>query len=177
MSQEEPWHWHVRMRQALIQTFKDVNGDGWGYDPGNNAALVIDMVEEFEKMSGNGLQLQKRQVMPYGIEVYVTIGDVLTSLPEIFEAIYALLHEVREQFIAVIPILDNEALRYWFAIGSRTHGNIGEIIILRENLSHIDISSMEIDPKAIDDLLAWKKDMKEQMRDNNNTHCYLSSAP
>ena len=157
MGKERPWDWHVRMQEAVIQTFKDVNGDTWGYDPGNNAVLGIDMLEELEKMPEHGLRLLKRQVTSSGIEMYLSVEEALTSLPEIASAIHTLLYEVSEQFLIVIPYLDEEALRFWFATGSRTHGHTGAVIILREYLSHIDVSSMEIDPQAIDDALAWKK--------------------
>lgn len=160
MTKERPWDWHVRMREAIIQTFKVVNGDDWGHDPANNAVFGIDLLDELEKRPDAGLHLLKRQVMPSGLEMYLSIDETLTSLPAIADAVNVLLYEAREQFLIVIPYLDEEALRFWFATGSRTHGHIGEVIILREYLLHIDVSNMEIDPQIIDDALAWKKSEK-----------------
>ena len=110
----------------------------------DNLGLEADLVEEFDKIPAGGLQLQKRSVTPHGIEIQATVGDALTSLQEVTKAVYDLLYSVGENFFLLLPILDSAALRYWFVIGSATHGHIGEVIIQRESIPHVDLSVLDM---------------------------------
>jgi hypothetical protein len=89
-------------------------------------------------------ELQKRSVTLHGIEIQATVGDAITSLPEVTKAVYDLLYSVGENFFLLLPILDGEALRYWFVIGNATHGHIGEVIIQRESILQIDLSVLDM---------------------------------
>src|SRR5260370_35067076 len=47
---------------------------------------------------------------------------------------------LREELFLLLPLHDSETLKYWFVIGSASHGHIGEIIIRCENIAHMNLT-------------------------------------
>jgi hypothetical protein len=140
---EQQNNWPLRLQQALIKALEEACGSKWGYNVTNNWGLEADMVEEFDKMPVDRLSLVKREVTPEGIQMYVSVGSAITSLQEITNAVYQLLRAVGERFLVFLPMLDDEFLKYWFVVGTVTHGHIGEVIIPRGSVSHIDVSILD----------------------------------
>lgn len=139
---QEEYNWTLRLQQALQKTFEETFGSEWGYHISNNWGFEADIVEEFDKMPTGSLQLEKHSVTSQGVEIFATVGEAVTSLPDISRAVFHLLYAVGENIFVVLPMLDKEALIYWFVIGTTTHGHIGEVIIRREGIRHIDLSML-----------------------------------
>jgi len=137
-------NWALQLQQVLKTALESACGSDWGYHITNNWGLESDIVEAFDAMPIARLELQERSVTPHGIEIQATVGDTITSLPEVTKAVYDLLYSVGENFFLLLPILDSTALRYWFVIGSATHGHIGEVIIQRESIPQIDLSVLDM---------------------------------
>ncbi len=147
---EQTNNWPLRLQQALIKALEEACGGEWGYHITNNWRLEADLVEEFDKMPNESLRLLRRQVTSEGIQMYVSVGTTITSVQEITSAIYHLLRAVGEGFLVFLPMLDDDFLKYWFVIGTVTHGHIGEVMILRESIAHIDVS-------VLDTTVSWEQ--------------------
>ena len=133
----------VYLQEALSKTLEGCFESNWADDIQNNWGFVIDL-EAIAGMAQNDvLRVLDRSVDVKGIEIYVAISDAITSLAEITHAVYHLLSLAAESFLVILPKHDGEALRYWFATGTATHGHRGEIIIQRASMQHIDLSALD----------------------------------
>ena len=141
MQEDENWAQHLQ--QVLKIALANACGSDWGYNATNNWGLESDLVEAFDALPDATLQLQKRAITPHGLAIHTTIGLGLTSLSEVTQSIFDLLLTVREQVFLLLPLFDSQTIRYWFVIGSASHGHIGEIIIQRESMSHIDLTTLD----------------------------------
>ncbi|HLQ29046.1 MAG TPA: hypothetical protein VK140_07410 [Ktedonobacteraceae bacterium] len=137
---QEDENWALQLQQVLKTALESACGSDWGYHITNNWGLESDIVEAFDAMPIATLELQERSVTPHGLVIYATVGQGLTSLSEVTQAIFDLLSTVREELFLLLPLHDSETLKYWFVIGSASHGHIGEIIIRRESMPHIDLT-------------------------------------
>ncbi len=108
MTQEDLWPF--RLQRELLQALKNTSGVEWGYDEANNLGMEADFREAFDAMPGERLRLQHMEVTEKGIEIQVTVGAELTSLPEISKAMYELLYAVGENLFLVVLLLDDEAV-------------------------------------------------------------------
>lgn len=137
MSQEKDWS--LGLRATFEQALQEYFGSTWGYDAQENGAMVADIAAMLRMPSHHMLSITNSLVHAQGIELSMTVGGSIRSLSDLSKAVYDVLGAVGERLLVVLPIVDNVALRYWFVIGSKTHGHIGEIIIPRENMKHIDL--------------------------------------
>lgn len=137
MSQEKDWS--LGLRAAFEQALKEYFGSTWGYDIQEDGGMVADIAAMLRMPSHHMLSITKSLVHAQGIELSMTVGESIRSLSDLSKAVYDVLGAVGERLLVVLPICDNVALRYWFVIGSKTHGHIGEIIVPRENMKHIDL--------------------------------------
>lgn len=140
---QEDENWALHLQQVLKTALGSACGSGWGYHITNNWGLESDIVEAFDALPIATLELQERSVTPHGLVIYASVGQGLTSLPEVTQAIFDLLSPVREKLFLLLPLHDSKTLKYWFVIGSASHGHIGEIIIQRESMSHIDLTTLD----------------------------------
>ena len=136
--------WALNLQGALLKTLKECFGNTWGYDHQNNWGFVYDLEAMADMPDKTVLQIEERSVHAQGIEVRATVSKDIASISELTKAIHDLFTSVAESFLIILPLLDSEALRYWFATGSASHGHIGVVIIKREDIQHLDLSALEM---------------------------------
>jgi len=124
--------WSPGLRAAFEKALQEYFGSTWGYDIQENGAMVADRAAMLRMPGHHMLSITKSLVHAQGIELSMTVGDSIRSLSDLSKAVYDVLGAVGERLLVILPLFDNVALRYWFVIGSKTHGHIGEIIIPRE---------------------------------------------
>ncbi len=132
--------WASQLRDEIIQLLKRLGGADWGYNQQENWGFVSDILALADMPEYHKLRMKQRTIDAGGILIDAAVADEVTSFPEIRRAVCNLLSAEGEDLFIVLPFLDQESLRYWFVVGDRGHGHIGEIVIRREDLAHLDLS-------------------------------------
>ncbi len=131
------------LQEAVVKTVAQCCHDTWGYDIQDNGGFALDLRAIADMQNSHELHILYWSVTTNGVEIQVSVDDAVTSLAEVKHAVYRLLGLVAEEFLVILPRHSHEALRYWFMTGSATHGHLGEIIIQRQNVSHVDLSGLD----------------------------------
>ncbi len=133
-------NWTTRLQETILQTVEECFDSSWGRDIQNNWGFAIDLQAIIDAQGSNELHILDRLVSKNGIAITATVANANALLAEITHAVYQLLEQVAEGFLVIVPVQSADALRYWFMTGYATHGHIGEVIIQRKDIPHIDLS-------------------------------------
>lgn len=135
--------WSLLAQEKILEALRELNGPTWGYDRSENLGFVADLDALTSMSQYEHLKLQKKVISAQGIELQITPEKTISSLSALTEAIHLLLNALDEDLFILLPLLDTNALTYWFVVGTTTHGHIGQIVLQRTDLSHIDLSTMK----------------------------------
>ncbi len=134
--------WSSLLIASVIKTLQELGGSTWGYVIQENWGFVYDLEAAIENMADSSIQVLQRTVDDSGIKISATVGADITELTEVTQLVCNLLTPVGELLLVFLAIYDEEALRYWFVIGTPSHGHIGEIRIERDSIPQIELPKL-----------------------------------
>lgn len=135
--------WALQLREALTQSLQQLGGAEWGLNEQENAGFVIDLISLADMSGYDAIGIERQSVHEGEIVIHARVGPDITSLPEIRRAVCKLLCAEGEELFILLPFIDQKTVRYWFAIGDRGHGHIGQIIIRREDIPQVEFADAE----------------------------------